>query len=98
LEGEALDARRKELMALLPILKERIALQLPPSKELRASLVEVGCPVHPSHINATLEDLKRAVTGAQMIRNRYTVLDLYYELGLFDRALQSLEALSGRVG
>jgi len=42
--------------------------------------------------------LKRAVTGAQMIRNRYTVLDLYYELGLFDRALQSLEALSGRVG
>ena len=33
-----------------------------------------------------------------MIRNRYTVLDLYYELGLFDRALQSLEALSGRAG
>ncbi len=98
LEGEALQARRKALIALLPTLKERISVQLPPSKELRDSLIEVGCPVHPSHINATLEDLKRAVAGAQMIRNRYTVLDLYYELGLFDRALQSLEALSGRVG
>ncbi len=98
LDAEALQERRKALISLLPALRERIAEQLPPSQQLRASLVEVGCPVHPSHINATLEDLKRAVTGAQMIRNRYTILDLYYELGLFDRALQSLEALSGRAG
>ena len=98
LEGEALQERRKALIALLPTLKQRIAEQLPPSKELRSSLLEVGCPVHPNHINATLVDLKRAVTGAQMIRNRYTVLDLYYELGLFNRALESLEGLSGRVG
>lgn len=44
-------------------------------------------------IGSDLDGLKRAVRGAQMIRNRYTILDLYYELGLYDRALNVLEGL-----
>jgi glycerol-1-phosphate dehydrogenase [NAD(P)+] len=54
---------------------------------------KVGCPVTPEDIASDLEGLRHAVTGAQMIRNRYTVLDLYYELGLFDLALDMLSGM-----
>lgn len=93
LEGEALQARRSALIAILPILKERIAEQLPPLDDLRSALKTVGSPTTVGQIGTDLGGLQRAVRGAQMIRNRYTVLDLYYELGLFDRALSALEGL-----
>lgn len=93
LEKEALLDRRKQLISLLPQLKERITSQLPPYQELKHAMQLVGCPTHPRDINATLEDLKRAMVGAQMIRSRYTVLDLYYELGLFDQALLCIEGM-----
>jgi glycerol-1-phosphate dehydrogenase [NAD(P)+] len=92
-DKEALLSRRKELISLLPQLKERITDQLPPYQELKHAMSQVGCPTHPREINASLEDLKRAMVGAQMIRNRYTVLDLYYELGLFDQALLCIEGM-----
>ena len=93
LSGEALEARRSALIALLPLLKERIAEQMPPLDDLRSALKTVGAPTTASQIGTDLRGLQRAVRGAQMIRNRYTVLDLYYELGLFDRAVSALEGL-----
>lgn len=93
LEGEALMERRRLLAGLLPTLKERIGEQLPPFVELRKALRLVGAPTTPMEIGSDLNGLKRAVRGAQMIRNRYTILDLYYELGLFERALNALEGL-----
>jgi glycerol-1-phosphate dehydrogenase [NAD(P)+] len=67
--------------------------QLPPYQELKEAMAVVGCPVTPADIASNLEGLRHAVTGAQMIRNRYTVLDLYYELGLFDLALDMLSGM-----
>lgn len=93
LAGEALQARRSALIAILPILKARIVEQLPPLDELRSALQAVGSPTTVGQIGTDLGGLQRALRGAQMIRNRYTVLDLYYELGLFDRALSALEGL-----
>ncbi len=93
LAGAALQARRSALIALLPLLKERIGEHLPPLDDLRSALQAVGAPTTPMQIGSDLAGLQRAVRGAQMIRNRYTVLDLYYELGLFDRALSALEGL-----
>lgn len=93
LEQDALLQRRKAISATLPKLKERITTQLPPYQELKHAMQLVGCPVHPREINASLDDLKRAMIGAQMIRNRYTILDLYYELGLFDQALLCIEGM-----
>lgn len=93
LSGEALQARRSALIAILPILKMRIAEQLPPLFDLRAALQAVGAPTIARDIGSDLAGLQRALRGAQMIRNRYTVLDLYWELGLFDRALSVLEGL-----
>jgi glycerol-1-phosphate dehydrogenase [NAD(P)+] len=92
-EGESLVERRRLLAGVLPKLKERIGEQLPPFDELRSALSLVGAPTTPMEIGSDLDGLKRAVRGAQMIRNRYTILDLYYELGLYDRALNVLEGL-----
>jgi glycerol-1-phosphate dehydrogenase [NAD(P)+] len=93
LDGEALLTRREKLVALLPALIERMEDQLPPYQELKDAMEKVGCPVTPEDIASDLEGLRHAVTGAQMIRNRYTVLDLYYELGLFDLALDMLSGM-----
>jgi glycerol-1-phosphate dehydrogenase [NAD(P)+] len=93
LEGDALLARREKLVSLFPALIERMDEQLPPYQELKEAMAEVGCPVTPADIASNLEGLRHAVTGAQMIRNRYTVLDLYYELGLFDLALDMLSGM-----
>ena len=81
------------MAGVLPKLKERIGEQLPPFDELRSALALVGAPTTAMEIGSDLDGLKRAVRGAQMIRNRYTILDLYYELGLYDRALNVLEGL-----
>lgn len=91
LEEEALLERRQQIIAVLPSLQKACRRQLPLYSDLQQAMQKVGCPTSPSAINANLEDLKRAVRGAQMIRNRYTILDLFYELGLFEEALDSLE-------
>ena len=93
LDEAQLAERRKLLVTVLPTLQKRIEQQLPPISQLRAALAMVGAPTHPAHIGLDIQRLKHSVRAAQMIRNRYTILDLYYELGLLDRALSSLEGL-----
>ena len=44
-------------------------------------LKAAGCPVEPAQIGASPHDVLLATYGAQMIRNRYTILDLVYETG-----------------
>ena len=93
LQTDQLLERRRALSHALPFLIAQIDQQIPPYAQLKTALEEVGCPVSPQQINTDLAGLRHAVTGAQMIRNRYTLLDLYYELGLFDWALESLEGM-----
>ncbi len=93
LEGEALSKRRETLLSIFPTLIKRIDEQLPPYAELKEAMRMNGAPVSPEDIASNLEGLRHAVTGAQMIRDRYTVLDLFYELGIFDQALESLQLM-----
>ena len=93
LEGEALQSRRREIVRVLPAIRKRCKKQLPSFETLRHTMKVVSCPVSYAEVNATKADFLRAVTGAQMIRNRYTLLDLYYEAGLFEQALASLETM-----
>ncbi len=68
-------------------LRTRILEQIIPYRELKRLLAEVGSP-------STLEDLGvdkkialETMKKAQMIRNRYTILDLIDDLGWWDRDL-----------
>ena len=81
LDEAALRARLGIIAARHGELRERISAQLIPFMEFRSMLEKAGCPVSPSQIGATARDVLAATFGAQMIRNRYTILDLLYEAG-----------------
>lgn len=62
-------------------LKEQILRQLIPSDDLVQMLKAAGCPTNPAEIGLSFQDVVDGTLGAQMIRNRYTILDLLFETG-----------------
>ena len=91
LSDDALITRRKAIQIALPNILRRCSVQLPPFRELRDAMAEVGCPLSYTAINTTKENFLHAIRAAQMIRNRYTLLDLLYESGFLDEALESFD-------
>jgi glycerol-1-phosphate dehydrogenase [NAD(P)+] len=72
-------------------LRERVLERLLPYGELRALFERGGCPLRPEEINLTRTRTIAASRRAQMIRNRYTVLDLAWDLGVFEDILSRME-------
>ena len=88
-----------ERLALLherwPQLRERLSHQLLPAAELREMLQAAGCPTHPSEIGLSRDAFKATYVRAQMIRKRYTVLDLLTETNLLNELVDELFAPGG---
>ena len=84
--GEAALIERLHLIAdHWSEMHERVEAQLMPFPRMREMLRCAGCPVSPSEIGLKTERCAASVIAAQMIRSRYTVLDLAYETGrLYD--------------
>ena len=55
-------------------------------------LKEAGCPTKPSDIGLGMEQYIHGIRTAQLIRTRYTLLDLLYETGILDDAIEYLTA------
>lgn len=87
------SARRQLAEQNWAAIQVKIKQQIVPFEKLRSMLKTANCPVHPSEIGLDREQLLHAVHTAQLIRIRYTVLDLLYECGLLDDACNSLEKL-----
>lgn len=87
--------RLKLIRERWPELRERVREQLLPAKRLRDQLKEAGCPTAPDEIGLSVEGLKETYRRAQMIRPRYTVLDLLNETGLLEECVAELFADSG---
>ncbi len=73
-------------------LKKKVLKQLIPYHELHDLLLAVGCPVKPEQINLSRERVKDTFFQAQMIRTRYTILDLAYELGWLNECVDDIMA------
>ena len=86
-EGQALEERRELVYRNWEKLRERISHQLYPLDELKARLTAAHCPAFPAQINVGREQFLHGVRTAQLIRKRFTVLDLVYELGLMEELL-----------
>ncbi|MBR2375078.1 MAG: sn-glycerol-1-phosphate dehydrogenase [Clostridia bacterium] len=56
--------------------------ELPSVEEVRAMLVQMGCPVRFSEIGVREETMREMLAKAYTVRDRYTVLTLIHELGL----------------
>ena len=52
-----------------------------------------GCPVRPAEIGLGREQFLHGVRTAQVTRPRYTILDLLYELGVFEDAIRRLDVM-----
>lgn len=89
-EGKALAERRELIYRNWETLRKRILHQLYPLEELTRRLTAAGCPVRPADIQLGREQFLHGIRTAQLIRKRYTVLDLVYELGLLEELLQRI--------
>jgi glycerol-1-phosphate dehydrogenase [NAD(P)+] len=78
-----------------PGLRERLTDQLSPAAELCAQLRAAGCPTTPDEIGLTAPRLRDTYRRAQMIRRRFTVLDLANQAGILDACFNDLFAPDG---
>ncbi|MCL2043382.1 MAG: sn-glycerol-1-phosphate dehydrogenase [Treponema sp.] len=73
-------------------LREKVLEQIMPYSELKKMLEKAQCPVRPQEINLTRNAVIACFRRAQMIRNRYTELDLAWDLGCLETVLAGMEA------
>lgn len=77
-----------------PKLRAKVLGRLMPYAELRATLQRAGCPITAEQIGLTRADAIATARRAQMIRNRYTALDLAWDLDMMEKALAEIESSS----
>jgi len=90
LERPQLSKRLALIRERWPELRRRAREQLLPAAQVRSQLRAAGCPTTPAEIGLSSEELKATYRRAQMIRPRYTILDLLNETGLLDRCVAEL--------
>jgi len=91
LTPEALHERLIHLTQTWSQLGQRVLSQLIPSGQLCAMLSAAGCPVKPEEIGLSRQRVAATSIAAQMIRNRYTALDLAMETGRLENIAQAMQ-------
>jgi glycerol-1-phosphate dehydrogenase [NAD(P)+] len=94
-DAEGLRERLERLRGAWPELRGKVEAQLMPAGELRGMLRSAGCPTGPEEIGLSIDDFKATYRRAQMLRKRYTVLDLAEEAGILDACVEELFAPDG---
>jgi glycerol-1-phosphate dehydrogenase [NAD(P)+] len=95
LSVDELDERLRTIQQVWPELREKVREQLMSAGELRTLLREAGCPTSAEEIGLSQGDFKATYRRAQMIRSRYTVLDLANETGILDECVEELFSPGG---
>lgn len=94
-DADGLAERLERLSAAWPELRQRLESQLLPAATLHTMLDDAGCPTTPQQIGLDTAAFKATYARAQMIRSRYTVLDVAVETGLLDTTVDELFAPRG---
>ena len=95
LTPDELRSRLTLLTRIWPDLAGKLRNQLLPAAELQRMLRAVGAPAHPSDIGLGWQRFRDTYVRAQMIRKRYTVLDLALEANLLTELVAELFARTG---
>ena len=72
-------------------IRDSVMEKLLPYKELKELLTRAGCPVQPETVGLKRNYAIATARKAQMIRNRYNVLDLSWNMGNFNIVLEKIE-------
>lgn len=94
-DADGLASRLERLATAWPSLREQLAEQLLPAATLRDMLDDAGCPTTPQDIGLDTQAFKATYHRSQMIRSRYTVLDVAVETGLLEACVEELFAPGG---
>jgi len=92
------DELRERLTLLTerwPDLRERLSEQLLPASEIRDRLAAAGAPTSPAEIGLDAAAFRATYRRAQMIRRRFTILDLCNQAGILDECVDELFAPHG---
>jgi glycerol-1-phosphate dehydrogenase [NAD(P)+] len=71
--------------------RDRVLERLLPYGKLKALLAKAGCPLVPETIGLSRTEVIATARRAQMIRNKYCVLDLAWDMGVYETVLSKLE-------
>ncbi|MFA5468548.1 MAG: sn-glycerol-1-phosphate dehydrogenase [Sphaerochaetaceae bacterium] len=83
--------RRESLIEGWPLLQEKLRAQLFSYEESEERLKAVGAPTTAREIGLVRETAIEDVRKAQLLRNRYTILDVIDDLGVLEKALEYLK-------
>jgi glycerol-1-phosphate dehydrogenase [NAD(P)+] len=93
--AERVIGRLAQLRHAWPALRARLGAELPRPAALREKLLALGAPISPAALGIAPEAHARDHWRARMIRRRYTIFDLLFDLGWFETALRDLFAEDG---
>ena len=89
--NEDMQARRELIFSHWEKLQERMKTKHIAVEKLRMMLKNAQAPTHFAEIGLSEEQFFHGIKTAQLIRKRYTSLDMLYEAGLLDAALQTIK-------
>ncbi|MGB3634861.1 MAG: sn-glycerol-1-phosphate dehydrogenase [Rubrobacteraceae bacterium] len=95
IDADTLRERLELLRERWPELREKLTEQLMPAEQIETMLKTAGCPITPKEIGLDWESFQETYQRAQMLRKRYTVLDLAVETGILDECVEELFAPAG---
>jgi glycerol-1-phosphate dehydrogenase [NAD(P)+] len=95
LDADALRERLRLLAERWPRMRKRLEQQLMPADQLRELLRQAACPTSPAEIELDMQRFRDTYYRAQMIRRRFTVLDLTHQTGILDECVEELFAPGG---
>jgi glycerol-1-phosphate dehydrogenase [NAD(P)+] len=72
-------------------IRDRVLEKLLPYEELKALLAKALCPLVPETIGLSRTQVIATAWKAQMIRNKYSILDLAWDMGIYETILSKLE-------
>ena len=79
-------------------MRARVESQLMSPEEAAERLDAVGGPSHPEQIGVDMDRFRETHFKAQMIRSRYTILDVLTDIGKLDEVVDKLFAPDGYWG
>ncbi len=83
--------RLERLEEVWPELVSLISEELPDLEEMRQMLEEPGAPVPPQHIGISMKQVKDGIILAKEVRNRFTILQILWDLGLLEQYADDME-------
>ena len=90
LDADALRERLELVRSTWPTIRDRCRCQVMPAAEVEEIIKAVGGIYHPAQIGLTRERFHDTYYRCQMIRSRYTLLDLLVETGTISDLVEPL--------